>query len=602
MLELVSNPNYNSSLVMRADIVWDDGGDGDSGGSGSGGPYKLGGYGCGMMGEREGEINSDITPRGLQVRGYCLTRSLVRRIVPRNPAVDRYLLQSCLFYREHLTGSGDGENNNDSGLLVIYLPHASSADEIPFYHPPVQGVAFLHKRSTYTSLSPQKISPTTAAAASFIISIHHLPFQTTNTSSTPNPNSNPSRLPRILHNLLCTLTKHGSGILSGYTKRVHHDQLISRSALQDRYLHLKQTHAKRLMEGWVERTDPRKHVFEDLLIAAFLIEWWHEVYDIGDRRHKQDGQSDDCELPNQWQQQRQRRPWVGFVDIGCGNGVLVDILRREGWNGWGFDARRRKSWDVFLPATAPSSSSSCPSSSTSPWLREMLLIPSILNSAHSIIKTNPDSTTTTATPTGVEIHIHPGIFPRHTFLISNHSDQLTGWTPLLAAQSDCPFLAIPCCSYNLSGEKFRARTPHTRNYSHSHNCNNSSPDTTTATATATESGKPLPQSAYAALCAWTEALTGRVGWVVEKEVLRIPSTRNTGILGRKMQAEVCADVQDNDKRPRRGGPKEGQEDEKEAEDRVRRVLKVLEEEGGADGWVEKCMELIKGFDRESFTH
>ena len=570
-------------------MVWDDGGSGSGSGSGDCcGPFKLRRFGCGIAGESMGKIDDDIIPRRLQVRGYCLTRSLVRRIVPRNPAVDKYLLQSCLFFQEDLTGSNSGGGDNDgSGLLVIYLPHASSVDEIPFYHPPVEGVAFLHRPSAYTSLSPQA----TSAAATFTISIHHLPFQTRNTSLTPNPIPNPNRLPRILHNLLCTLTKHGSGILGGYIKRVHHDQLIPRSALQDRYLHLKQTHAKRLMEGWVERTDPRKHVFEDLLIAAFLIEWWHEVYDIdnmSDSKGKRDGPGGNHELPNQWQQQRQRRPWVGFVDIGCGNGVLVDILRREGWNGWGFDARRRKSWDVFLPATTPSPSASCPSP---PWLREMLLIPSILNTTQTDIKTHPDCVTTTAAPASAEIHIHQGLFPRHTFLISNHSDQLTGWTPLLAAQSDCPFLAIPCCSYNLSGEKFRARV------------HNPPPDTTT-----TEHGRAPSQSAYAALCAWTEALAERVGWVVEKEVLRIPSTRNMGILGRRRQVNVCADdVQDGgnsrwEGEVKGGGEEEWQMDEEWAEGRFRRVLKVLEEEGGADGWAERCMRLVKGLDKESFTH
>ena len=79
-----------------------------------------------------------------------------------------------------------------------------------------------------------------------------------------------------------------------------------------------------------------------------------------------------------------------------------------------------------------------------------------------------------------------------------------------------------------------------------------------------------------------------------------------GILGRWMQANDLGDVHDKAKCPQWEGESkgeykeigegEGQENETRAEGRVRRVLKVLEEEGGADGWVERCMGLIKGSD------
>jgi tRNASer (uridine44-2'-O)-methyltransferase len=62
------------------------------------------------------------------------------------------------------------------------------------------------------------------------------------------------------------------------------------------------------------------------------------------------------------------RPPGGFVDIGyapscqravarshvacsCGNGLLVHILVSEGYAGFGFDVRARKSWTGFPPAT-----------------------------------------------------------------------------------------------------------------------------------------------------------------------------------------------------------------------------------------------------------
>lgn len=36
-----------------------------------------------------------------------------------------------------------------------------------------------------------------------------------------------------------------------------------------------------------------------------------------------------------------------FVDLGCGNGLLVYILNSEGHKGVGFDIRRRKIWDTY---------------------------------------------------------------------------------------------------------------------------------------------------------------------------------------------------------------------------------------------------------------
>jgi len=35
------------------------------------------------------------------------------------------------------------------------------------------------------------------------------------------------------------------------------------------------------------------------------------------------------------------------VDIGCGNAILDFVLMSEGYKGWGFDARARKTWDAF---------------------------------------------------------------------------------------------------------------------------------------------------------------------------------------------------------------------------------------------------------------
>lgn len=38
-----------------------------------------------------------------------------------------------------------------------------------------------------------------------------------------------------------------------------------------------------------------------------------------------------------------------FVDLGCGNGLLVYILTQEGHAGVGIDVRKRNIWDMYPP-------------------------------------------------------------------------------------------------------------------------------------------------------------------------------------------------------------------------------------------------------------
>ena len=77
-------------------------------------------------------------------------------------------------------------------------------------------------------------------------------------------------------------------------------------------------------QGWTEVTDPKKFVYEDIAIAAYLICVWER--------------SSPGEKPN-------------FVDLGCGNGLLVHILSEEGYPGYGVDVKRRKIWDTYPKTT-----------------------------------------------------------------------------------------------------------------------------------------------------------------------------------------------------------------------------------------------------------
>lgn len=462
MLNLIRNPNVNSSHLFRADISFDC-------------PYDEG-----------VPRKTTIQPKITQFKNFTLTRIMIRTMIPRNMLVDKPLDQTCNFY-EQVKDSGEVLS------LVIYLPHISAASESPFYHPAVRGIGFLHAFDS--------------RAQEGLLSIHYSFFES-------EPQS--VKLERTAMHLLQVLHKHGQGSANGYVKRVNHDLILPQAVVQNTYARLKAKYARNLVLAWVESTDPGKHVFEDLGIASFLIELWREMYK-------------DKEFP-------------GFVDIGCGNGLLVHILLEEGYVGWGFDARKRKSWSSW-------------SLKAQKHLKELVLIPSVIRTTSNYIPeqepaNNADNATsnTLAESVGEKgldpgfqitriAGTHNGIFPKGTFIISNHADELTPWTPILATLSESPFMMIPCCSHALSGSRFRA--PPSK-----------------------EAG--VSRSAYASLVTWVSKLARDCGWEVEKEMLRIPSTRNTALIGRRRETPF-EDVE---------------------------VRDLIHRYGGAAGWEENAMRLV----------
>lgn len=71
---------------------------------------------------------------------------------------------------------------------------------------------------------------------------------------------------------------------------------------------------------------------------------------------------------------------------------------------------------------------------------------------------------------------------------------------------------------------------------------------------------------YASLVDHVEDIAREYGWKVEREMLRIPSTRNAAIIGYERV---------------------------QGHDAVKSVYDVLVMEGGAEGWVENSMSLSK---------
>jgi tRNASer (uridine44-2'-O)-methyltransferase len=93
------------------------------------------------------------------------------------------------------------------------------------------------------------------------------------------------------------------------------------------YNNLKIKYGMEMVKIWPERTDPQKFVYEDIAIATYLIVLWELEREKLNIKEKQ-----------------------SFLDLGCGNGLLVHILNSEGHPGLGIDLRKRKIWD-FYPET-----------------------------------------------------------------------------------------------------------------------------------------------------------------------------------------------------------------------------------------------------------
>lgn len=538
MSNLIRQPNINSTVIMRADILKENVYDSQKG------DFTF-------VSKQINEIPEFPTsdkPEDIILHRYLddvdlkncpldqskiklqVKNEIIRRIVPRNPFKDHLINQTCLVFT-----SPPNTAKEDESVLVVYIPHIKTSDEIPFYLPPVYGVGILFSKSS--------------------LSIHYLPFDYNQNASSLRNLEHTERPIRIALRLLQTSSKHAHGAQVGYEKRVNHDLVVPKIEFQNRYISLKKKYSSHLVNQWCESTDPKKHVFEDLAIAAFLIEFWRMKYTNKDE--------------------------FEFRDLGCGNGLLVYILNQEGYKGKGIDARARKSWSIYPKETQDN-------------LLEQIIIPSVLLKPHPAvaklaphIKDNgrffqvPELSSNHQSPDETALGNVPLMsyyssanllqssqvcttdeFPPNTFIIGNHSDELTCWIPLLGF----PFIVIPCCSHALSGAKFRYgprkqinQTNHKQNKVNQKQSNQ-------------KQNQDQKTSTYGALVDHVEDLSKQMGWTVAKEMLRIPSTRNAAIIGTKKVAEASNESHDS---------------------MQTRVLDILALEGGAEGWVENTMMLMK---------
>jgi tRNASer (uridine44-2'-O)-methyltransferase len=181
-----------------------------------------------------------------------------------------------------------------------------------------------------------------------------------------------------------TRSKESDGLTTKW-KASPPNALINEDKYSKLYRHLKEKYGRKMTEIWPEVTDPAKFVYEDVAIATYLLTLWED-----ERHHLQLSRKQ------------------SFVDLGCGNGLLVHILSQEGHPGYGIDLKRRKIWDMYGPETV---------------LKEAVIIP-----------------------------LEHQVFPDTDWLVGNHSDELTPWIPLLAARSSYQtrYFVLPCCFYDFN--------------------------------------------------------------------------------------------------------------------------------------------------------
>lgn len=181
-LFLLENPNLNSSHLFRADILYDSRGMLST-------PHAKE-----ISFAESGNIDTNDCPKpgdsaeplpARDVPGFELTRTIVRRLIPRNKNLDRPLEQTCHFYEgeEFLPASArtqDAHGNQDETeatvsrkrFLVVYVPHVSSKEDMPWYHPLLRSLAFLYD-FTYNN----NVEPAEAKHGSGTMSVHFLPYE-----------------------------------------------------------------------------------------------------------------------------------------------------------------------------------------------------------------------------------------------------------------------------------------------------------------------------------------------------------------------------------------------------------------------------------------
>nr|CAG4644043.1 EOG090X07W1 [Lepidurus arcticus] len=241
-------------------------------------------------------------------------------------------------------------------------------------------------------------------------------------------------------------------------------RLVNLDQYNSKYQYLKTKYGAELCKNWSESTDPQKFVYEDIAIASYLLLLWEMERQAKGLSEKQT-----------------------FLDLGCGNGLLVFLLAAEGYVGRGWDLRVRKIWSTypnFVQLEARCWTPNCQ-------------------------------------------------LPRVDWLLGNHTDELTPWLPVLAARMSIPgqhvtrFFLLPCCPFTFDGKYLRG------------NLKIQTELVTGAKRDHEADIAAVQPSRYAEYLEFVGSLGVALGYSMEQDRLRIPSTRRICWLGRVWQPVEC---------------------------------------------------------------
>lgn len=278
MTEIVEHPERNSSLILRTEVVQEDG---------------------------------ETLAHTSESTDWSTKRSLTRKLLPNRPGRDDSLLQKCTFME------------SSTSRVVVMEPLVKGKDETPYYHPEVKKLGF-----RYDSMERDDSDRIGRVTISIVLfeedwqlllradeddgppdsfgPADHLPHTT--------QSALPNRLYRTCHHLGDQVHRYGWGRMTGYKKRVHHDVMIDRASFQDLYLIMKERHkhldSRKDKPGFNKLLeDKKRHVWKDIAVATFLMLLWRDMYP----RRRSETADKESERPwDSW-----GRPEGGFMDIGC---------------------------------------------------------------------------------------------------------------------------------------------------------------------------------------------------------------------------------------------------------------------------------------------
>lgn len=288
--------------------------------------------------------------------GEALESTLyIRKLFPKFVSKDPEMLEQVEIVRF------EGDADREPFAFIKFSPVIEESQQLPHYYPKVKWFK-LCLSGNQLEFSCERISTNTSQPGLGLIQVS-------------------SRLLTMMNTWSRNHMKPG-----GYVPRNMTEKLIPKLEYLDCYNEMKDKY-KSWVVRWEAQTDAQKFVFEDIAIASYLkCLWKHEP----------------------------RKP--RFVDVGCGNGLLVSILTDEGFEGYGMDVHRRPIWSSFDSKVD---------------LRVSALDPS------------------------------NHVFENVDWIVANHCDELTPWIPILAYRSKCKFWVLPCCFFDFSA-RYKRRTPEPR--------------------------------------------------------------------------------------------------------------------------------------------